>query len=617
MKKFIPTITVLAISFTMIFAGAYVAQGSSSSSSNLNTLAGKNAIVNSTPGLFIQLSGFLQQEANATEPVVTGPNTITPTYIPNSNLDGMTITAPDVTVNVDKAGAPQNEPAIAVDPNNPRRVVVGSNDYVGGTWTCFLGSTPCSAFGDGYSGTFFSNDGGQTWCCTSSDPSHLGTLIPGVEHLTGGQYDAGGDPSLAFNTEGAVYYSGLGFDRTAAPNTVTVSKGTFDGSGMLHWGQPTFIGQTTSPSTLNDKEWIAIDTHASSHFLNRVYVSWTRFIFSAQKGTYIQSPIFFTFSSDGGATFSNPQLIGGPVIFDQGSHVVVGPDGTVYVFWEGSTKLATFNSIWLVKSTDGGVTFSDPVAVAQDVDILRPFNTRFRVNSFPMADVAPDGTIFTAWSSEIPNSAPSYTIDPNCAYFIVGTAKVYANCHSASWYSKSTDGGATWTTPLLIFPAADASSRTPIGYPQTQPDGTILNAPPARRVDTFFPSVAITPSGNVYMSAYAADIVSPWKACITFQSSVNCAKPDSYINNARLDYLLTDLTTGVTKTLTTQPINSRYQFREGFFGDYTSIATGSDNTVHAVWTDSNNVQTIVWWFGTQYTPFQIHQQDIATTAANF
>ena len=48
-------------------------------------------------------------------------------------------------------------------------------------------------------------------------------------------------PALAFDSQGNVYYAGLGFNRTSPPNTVAVNKGTFDGSGHLTWGPPTFI----------------------------------------------------------------------------------------------------------------------------------------------------------------------------------------------------------------------------------------------------------------------------------------------------------------------------------------------------------------------------------------
>jgi hypothetical protein len=428
----------------------------------------------------------------------------------------------------------------------------------------------------------------------ATDPSHLGTLIPGVERLTGGIYDAGGDPALAFDSRGTVYYAGLGFDRTAPPNTVAVNRGTFNG-GNLTWGPPTFINPTTSPAILNDKEWIAADAHASSPFRDRVYVSWTRFIFNAQNGNYVQSPIDFVFSTDGGKTFSTPQLISGNVLYDQGSRPVVGPDGTVYVFFEGSTRLATHSSTYVVKSTDGGVTWSKPVAVSQLVDISTPADALFRVNSFPAADVSPNGDLYVAWSTQVSDSSGG---------------------HSAAVYSKSTDGGATWSTPALILPALDAQNRTAIGYPAPG-----LATSDTHRVDTFWPGVAVSPSGRVYMSAYAADVVSPWQTCTNTppppEGRINCLAPGPYINNARLDYAVVDLSTGVSKLVTAHPINTRYHFGGGFIGDYTDIAVGSDDTFHAFWTDTNNVQTVVWWYGLEFVPTSVHQQDVVTAAGSF
>jgi hypothetical protein len=627
--KIVASVVILALTLAISLSGMHGATASQpmrvdSNGININTLAGKLASLQSTQGLAFGFSGFVTDEADFSDFAANpGPTTpITPTYVLSSSLDASTIAAPEVTVNQDNAAATQNEPAIAVNPNNPNQIVVAANDYVTRTWTCSIGSTPCSRLGDGYSGTYFSNDGGNTWCCTATDPSHIGTLIPGVEHLVGGAYDAGGDPALAFSNQGVVYYAGLGFDRASPPNTVTVSKGTFDTSGNLHFGPPTFLGQTTSPAIFNDKEWIGVDSHTTSPFQGRVYVSWTRFIFNPVNGAYVQSPIMFAYSTDGGSTFSDPQLIVSNVLYGQGSHIVVGSDGTVYVFWDASTRLATFDSTWMVKSTDGGVTWSSPIAVAQLVDIAPPANTAFRVNSFPMADIAPDGSLYAVWSSEVANSASSYGIDPTCAFFIVGTATVYSHCHASSVYSKSTDGGNTWSTPTAIFPALEASTRTAVGYPVTQPDGSTFNAPASKPIDTVYPSVAVSPSGNVYMSAYAADIVSPWQRCAqpakpTAVGRINCLVLDNFINNARLDYVVADLTTGITQTVSTHAINTRYQFGGGFIGDYTGIAVGSDNAFHAVWTDTNNVQTVVWWYGFQFVPTSVHQQDIATATGSF
>ena len=561
---------------------------------NINTLAGKLASLRGTAGLQIRFSAFLEQEAEEDFDIPAPGAPITPAFVLSSPLDGNSILAPDVTVNQDTAAAPQNETAIAVDPNNANRIVTGSNDYAPRTWTCFVSGTPCSALGEAFSGTNYSNDGGATWCCTSSDPSHLGTLIPGINHLGGGQYDAAGDPSVAFDSNGHVYYAGLGFDRAAPPNTVAVNRGTFDGSGNLTWSAPVFINQTTSPSTLNDKEWIAVDQNASSPFRDRIYVTWTRFLFNAHNGAYTQSPIFFASSSDGGQTFSSPKSIAGNVLYGQGSRPVVAPNGDLYVFWDGATRLASLDSTYMVKSTDGGATWSKPLSISTLVDSSPLHDTAFRVNSFPAAAAAPNGDLYAVWTTE-------------------------TNAGSVAMFSKSTDSGATWSAPARVFAAA---TRTPIGYPVSQPSGGTLNAPdPAGPVEDIFPAVAVGPNGHVYMSAYRGDVVSPWQTCAAAPAPpvgrIECDSLGDYIHNTRLDYVVRDVSTSVTQTVSTHPINTRNGFGGGFFGDYTDIAVGSDNTFHALWTDSNNRQTVVWFYGFEFTPTPINQEDIATAAGSF
>jgi hypothetical protein len=611
MQKLFTALAAVAAAVTLVsLPGPAVASPSSASATyDTSTLAGKVASVNGTAGLQTRMSAFLQEEADASEASAPTPAMpITPSFVLSSPLDGNTVLPPAVTVNQDTAAAPQNETAIAVDPNNPNRVVAAANDYVTRTWSCTISGTPCSALGDAYSGTYFSNDGGQSWCCSSSDPAHIGTLIPGVEHLVGGQYDAGGDPAVAFDSQGNVFYAGLGFNRTSAPNTVTVNKGTFDGGGNLSWGLPTFINQTTSPSTLNDKEWIGVDWHASSPYRDRVYVSWTRYIFNAHNGSYVQSPISFAYSTDGGATFSTPTNISGNVLYDQGSRPIIGYDGTVYVIFEGATRLSTLDSQWIVKSTDGGVTWTKPTKIADVQDVIPPANTAYRDDSFPAGDAAPNGDLYVAWSTQLSDTGGLCPTRTN------------TGCHLAAVYSKSTDGGATWSSPGPIFPSVDASTRTAIGYPVTQPDGSTLNAPPPRRVDTQWPGVAISPSGRVYMSAYAADVVSPWQTCASGppppEGRINCTTLGNYINNARLDYYVTNVGSGETQTVSTHPINTRNGFGGGFIGDYTTVAVGSDNVFHAFWTDTNNKQNVVWFYGLQFVPTTLNQEDVVTASGS-
>jgi len=52
-------------------------------------------------------------------------------------------------------------------------------------------------------------------------------------------------------------------------------------------------------------------------------------------------------------------------------------------------------------------------------------------------------------------------------------------------------------------------------------------------------------------------------------------------------------------------------------GDYTDLAVGSDNVFHALWTDTNNVQNVVWWYGFEFAPTAVHQQGVVTASGNY
>ena len=598
--KMVLVVTAFALPISAI--SIYGTATASTPTYDTSTLAGKIASVKGTAGLQIRMSAFLDADATA----INAADAL--------GSDGATLAAgsptsvlsPAVTVNQDHNAAPQNETSIAVDPNNPQIVVGSANDYVARTWACTISGTPCSALADGYSGTYLSVNGGQSWVSDSSDPQHLGTLIPGVEHLTGGPYDGGGDPAVAFDSRGRVYYAGLGFNRNDPASGVEVSKGTITG-GTLTWSQPSWVTQTNNKAVFNDKEWIAADHYTASPFRDRVYVSYTRFIFSPQ-GRYVQSPIFTSYSSDGGQTFSSPQSISNNVLYGQGSRPVVAPDGSVYIFWDGSTRLASTDSIYMVKSTDGGVTWSKPSAVAplQDIGTLK--DTNFRVNSYPAVAAGPDGSLYTTWTSSTKNTATTFDSSSFCAY----ASAEPSDCHAQAVYSKSSDGGATWSAPAAV--PGTTATRLPVGYS----DSNGISEPAPAPADSVFPAVSVSANGNVYFSSYLADVVSPWQSCAKYDpnGSINCLVPGPYINNSKLNYIVSKLGGG-TQVATTAPINTRYQFRGGFIGDYTDLAVGSDDVAHPMWTDTNNTQNVNWFYGTNFNGLPANQQDVVTNALHF
>src|SRR5439155_11218735 len=128
---------------------------------------------------------------------------------------------------------------------------------------------------------------------------------------------------------------------------------------------------------LLDKQFMTVDNHMGSRFRDRVYMTWTQF---AADGT---GYIYGAFSADYGETFSTPVVVsttsplcdnalGVPTPFgtcneNQFSQPFTAPDGTLYVTWANFNNTVTApenrNQILLVKSTDGGATFSAPVRV--------------------------------------------------------------------------------------------------------------------------------------------------------------------------------------------------------------------------------------------------------------
>jgi hypothetical protein len=119
------------------------------------------------------------------------------------------------------------------------------------------------------------------------------------------------------------------------------------------------------------------------------------------------------------------------------------------------------------------------------------------------------------------------------------------------------------------------------------------------------------PPARVWAALTTAEGLGTWFGRIT------CPTLGNFINNTRLDYVVSDPGTTTTHTVTTQPINTRYGFGGGFFGDYTDMAVAPDGTFHALYTDSNNEQTLTWFYGLDFVPTTIHQQDISTATGNY
>jgi hypothetical protein len=101
------------------------------------------------------------------------------------------------------------------------------------------------------------------------------------------------------------------------------------------------------------------------------------------------------------------------------------------------------------------------------------------------------------------------------------------------------------------------------------------------------------------------------------EGRIACDVLGNFINNARLNYYVTNISSGGTQMVSTHPINTRNGFGGGFIGDYTGLAVGSDNVFHAFWTDTNNKQSVIWFYGFEFVPTTINQEDVVTARGSW
>jgi hypothetical protein len=357
----------------------------------------------------------------------------------NNNVDGGTPTP-----GFDAQNRQSNETTVSISPANSDIVAVGANDY-----------RMVTVAGDVWLGFYVSDDAGATWFNTfvpgfPSDTSAAGLASP----LLG--LDASGDPVVRFDAAGNLYVAGIGFNRnfdqpdrpldttvyvakynytpgseagTSTPNSAgNPPNFTYAGTTIVDRGAVGFAvpGAAGFVGDFTDKEWMETDQNPTSACYGNVYVAYTSF-----HASFGSSPIKFSRSTDGGATFSAPKTVstGGSsgTPHNQGVDIAVASNGTIYLAYaafQGGGQ--GFNGIAIVKSTDCGRKWSQPVFVGSINDPQAP-GVAFRTPTFAFVSVDDQNpnTVYAAYQSFVGNDYDIYV-------------------------QRSTNGAATWESPVQV-----------------------------------------------------------------------------------------------------------------------------------------------------------------------
>jgi hypothetical protein len=389
----------------------------------------------------------------------------------SSDFTDTTADAPTPTPPNDEGGGERqaNEPTVAVNPTNTSRMTAGSNDY------CTVPTTT-----DAYAGFYYTTNGGASW---------TNSLLPGYPTDTsaeGSNCDISpqhclvinsGDPVQAWDKWGHLFYGVLGFNRTQPANgSIFAARYDWPNSAATPDYRWTALVAQGTPSPLfaglfNDKVQLEVDRGANSPYAGNasrpwgnVYVCWARFT-----GVSGNNGVFFSRSTDGGRTYSQPQKISDSIHGVQYCDIAVTSNGTVFVAWRqfefNKGQLQRDGVAW-TKSTDGGATFAKPAVAREFVHWdVRDGSSRDCGDGPSACD---SGYVFFRVDSQVRITAdPTDTAHPQAAYVAYNATVPGTQTPTGSTYEtvepgvgsqgqiyfiKTLNGGASWSAPTRITP---------------------------------------------------------------------------------------------------------------------------------------------------------------------
>ncbi len=311
-------------------------------------------------------------------------------------------------VDVSNECGPQSETYITLNPKSPSMLTAGSNEIF---------RLPMRAY--------FSSDGGSSWG---------GVDVPLPPPLSGtNDTRFGSDPSLAFDTQGNVFYSFIVVFFSAAFNTPGNGVG-INGTEMAAarstdggntWPLLTQFSFESGENHFNDKPMMTVDISQTSPARDNVYVAWDAAIGGSTSGG-----IRVAHSTDHGATFAvsradTPSGPGNSI----GAVPFVGPDGTLFVAWnDASANVIAFN-----RSVDGGVTWDAQRTIAPKAV---PFDIGIPAESFRRALVYP--------ACDTDRSKSSFRGRLYCSWMDLN------GVNTDILLSFSDDAGSSWSAPAPV-----------------------------------------------------------------------------------------------------------------------------------------------------------------------
>src|SRR5947209_12741086 len=258
--------------------------------------------------------------------------------------------------NVRVSGAspvPRSESDVRVDFRNPRRIIAASNN---------LG-------GSGAQAQYWSMDGGATWGRTTLP------LAPGDAFQT--------DPTVDWTSDGTAWATTIGVGPRGLNTRIRAYRST---DGGATW---TLDGTVSGDQRSADKQQVWVDHGDASPYRDTLYAIW-----------HDAGPVYVNRRRPGGG-WEKPVLVSGKQTGTGiGGDVKTNAAGIVFALWPNTVS----HKVQMVRSTNGGATWSAPAVVAATLDsfdIGIPAQSRRRALVYLSAGAFRRGAsdlVYAAWT---------------------------------------------------------------------------------------------------------------------------------------------------------------------------------------------------------------------------
>ncbi|MEA2600672.1 MAG: xanthomonalisin [Acidobacteriota bacterium] len=294
--------------------------------------------------------------------------------------------------------SPRSESDIRVNYWDPMKIIGASNN-IGGS---------------GMQAQFYSTDGGVTWGQTNLP------LQPGDAFHS--------DPTVDWTSDGTAWSTTIGIDTSRSVLQMRAYKSVDNGATWTF--DATFSGAQTNA----DKQIMWVDHSVTSPFKDNIYVIWHNGL-----------PAIMNRRTGPAGSWQSPIQVSGA----ESSGTAIGADvktnafGDVFGFWPTTGN----RRIFAVKSTNGGASYGTPVQIASTFGSFEIGVPSF--NDRKLLLYVSGGAYRTATKDLVYASWADLTGAPGCTSAGPGT-NTASTCKTRIWFSRSTNGGATWSTPVMI-----------------------------------------------------------------------------------------------------------------------------------------------------------------------